>query len=62
MTLFEKTVQLLRETKKTQKQIAEETGLGYWWITTLSQGKVQDATVNKVQKLYEYLSGKKLVV
>ena len=62
MTLFEKTVQLLKETKKTQKQIAEETGLGYWWITTLSQGKVQDASVNKVQRLYEYLSRKKLKV
>lgn len=62
MTLFEKTVQLLKETNKTQKQIAEETGLGYWWITTLSQGKVRDASVNKIQKLYEHLSGKKLVV
>lgn len=63
-TLKEKTQALawkrLRNT--TIKDLSDQTGLSPTWLHTFAQGKIKLADVGKVQKLYEFLTNKKLDV
>lgn len=43
-------------------QIYRETGLTPNWLSLLAQGKIAEPSVNKIQKLYEYLTGRPLEV
>ena len=40
--------------------IAAETNLTYDWLLKLKGDKIKDPSVNKIQKLYEHLSGEPL--
>lgn len=62
MTLYEKTKKLLAERPRTLelKQIAQETGIGFSWLRMFSAGNIKDPSVNTVERLYRYLSGKDL--
>lgn len=64
MTLYERTLELLRGRPEelTLSKICKETGLKIDWIAKFVQGKVTDPSVNKVQKLYEYLTKSTLKV
>ena len=42
-------------------QIALHTGLPQPWLRTLALGQIVNPSVNRVQKLYEHLSGRKLI-
>jgi hypothetical protein len=64
--LWEKTQELLRTTEKSMPQICIDTGLSYGWLMSAKYGKGKRGpvipSVEKAEKLYEYLSGKQLEV
>lgn len=62
ITLVEVTRELLtnRPITKTYNVIAEDTGLTFGWIQSFQLAVNEDYSSNRVQTLYEYLSGKKL--
>lgn len=60
-TLLARTRQLLQSTATSYLAIYNATGLTPNWLSSLAQKKLPNPSVNKVQKLYEHLSGKKLV-
>lgn len=49
-----------RPVTDTLDRIAEQTGLSRRWLTDFGSGTTEDAGVNKVQTLYEYLAKKEL--
>lgn len=58
MTLFEETLQLVRNDRGNWVQTAEKTGLKREWIAKLAQGKFDDPGVNKIEILHGHLSKK----
>lgn len=61
-TLLVKTLELLEKSDKPLQDIYAETGLPYHWLRSVSQGKTNKPSVNRVQYLYEYLSEKQLAI
>lgn len=56
-SLLEKTLDLLRNHRqKTLREIEDATELPYYWLRKMASGEIADPGVNRVQKLYEYLS------
>jgi hypothetical protein len=64
LSLFAHTVTMLRNRPAplTLRQISEETGLGEQWLSMILRKPDVDPGVKKTQTLYEYLSGKPLLV
>lgn len=58
-TLLEKTLMLMKRSQrqKTLPEISKDTGLPFYWLRKFASGDISDPSVNKVQILYEYLSG-----
>lgn len=62
-TLHERTLELLKASDKTNIQIYDATGIPYHWVSSFRLGKkAKNPSVNRVQKLYEFLSGKILTL
>ena len=67
-SLMRRTRQLLRESERSlpqifaDLQIAGVQDISYYWLRKFSSGGVDDPSVNKVQVLYEHLTGESLVV
>lgn len=62
-TLFQKARQLLIARQGiSYLAVYVDTGLDPSWLSQFASGKLKDPGVNKVQKLYEYLTGKRLEV
>jgi hypothetical protein len=61
-TLLERTRELLKEEAKsrTLMEIHKETELPFYWLRKVASGETKDPSVNRIQTLYEHLSGKKL--
>lgn len=61
-TLYDRTYALLRERMATTslQTISRESDLPYYWLNKISIGATKDPGVRRVQKLYEYLTGKPL--
>lgn len=60
--LLAETVRLLRARPTADHEaIADKTGLSKSWVEHLRKGRYKDPGVNKVQRLYEYLTGEKLL-
>ena len=59
-TLLKRTRTLLRHTTQTHADISEATGIPIAWINQFSVSRSQNPGVARVQRLYEYLSGKRL--
>jgi hypothetical protein len=57
-TLLDETVELLKEDKGDWRNTAVATGLGYDWLSSLSQGRIQDPGVKKIETLHRYLKEK----
>lgn len=57
--LRDKTLELLqnRSIQQTFQKIEEDTGLRVDWLSKLSQGQIPDPSSNRIETLYEYLSG-----
>lgn len=60
-TLVTNTRRLLQGTDASYLDIYNATKLSPSWLSLFAQGKVRDPSVNKVQKLYEHLSGRPLL-
>lgn len=58
--LLDKTKELLNSTGADLTDIAIETSVTYDWLVKLKGNRIKDPSVNKVQAVYEYLSGKPL--
>lgn len=61
-SLLKRTRALIAESGKTHMQICIATGLQVNWISGISSGRIRDPSVNRIQKLYEYLTGNKLAI
>ena len=58
-TLLERTMTLLKNSDKTVTVICQDTGISRRWINYLKAGEYSDPGVNKIEILYNYLSGKR---
>lgn len=61
-TLYQRTLQLLRDSNQTAVEIHIVTRIPFHWITKFATGAIPDPGVNRVQKLYEHLAGQSLEV
>ena len=60
--LMQRTRELLRTTDKKQFEIYDATGIQPNWLTRFSTGGIPDPGVNRIEVLYNYLSGTTLTV
>lgn len=61
-SLLQRTLELLKTTDETIPQIYVDTELPFYWLQSLREGRIKNPSVNRIQRLYEHLSGKKLEV
>lgn len=61
-TLYDKTMKLLEQDVRSLRQIAKEVKLPYDWLVGVRYKRIKNPSVNRIQKLYEYLSGQRLSV
>lgn len=59
-TLHARTRALLNNDKRTLDEISRASGLSVYWLQKFRTGQIHDPSANKVQRLYEYLTGKAL--
>lgn len=60
LSLADKTRTLLLLSKEDLTAIAALTNVSYDWLIKFKSNKIKDPSVNKVQSLYEHLSGSPL--
>lgn len=60
-SLLEETRRLLKESGKPLPNIYKDTDINFFWLKKFKAGDITDPSVNTVQKLYEYLTGKPLI-
>ncbi len=60
-TLMRETLRLLKARRETLVNISTETGIPFYWLRKFLGGEVDNPSVNRVQRLYEYLSGRTLL-
>jgi hypothetical protein len=53
--LLEKTLEMLRNCDLTLTEIATKSNLGLEWLKKLKAGLIPDPSVNKIQKLHDFL-------
>lgn len=59
--LLRATLELLDATsKESWPSYAEQIGCTYTWLVQLDKGNIKEPGINKIERLYELLSGKKL--
>lgn len=61
-TLLEKTVALLDADPRSSLEIHHASGLSFYWLRAMREGRARDPSVNRVQALYEFLTGTKLTL
>lgn len=62
LTLHAATLQLLHKSDESLLIIHKESKLPYYWLRKFSSGEIADPSVNRVQALYEYLTGRELTL
>jgi hypothetical protein len=62
-TLRDKTLELVRDRPRrlTYKELEKQTGLPYLWIQHFAQERYHDPSVNRVETLYTFLSGRAVI-
>jgi hypothetical protein len=60
-SLHEKTLRLLKESPKSTADIANGAEVNFYWLRKYRSGGFEDPSVNRVQKVYEYLTGTPLL-
>lgn len=61
-SLMTATLDLLKKDSRSLLQIYDETGVPFYWLRRFVTGGYKNPSVNRVQYLFEKLSGKKLNV
>lgn len=59
-TLLTRTIELIKNSDLSIDQLSFETRLPSGWIRKVCNGTLKDPSVNRIQELYEYLSGEKV--
>ena len=64
-TLCERTYRALRDrieasTEETVRDMAAQAGLDYYWLRQFSTGSIKDPSVNRIERLYHFLTGQTL--
>lgn len=59
-TLFLATWKKLKDDKRSLVKIYDETGIPFYWLKKFRNGEIKNPSVNRVQALYEHLTGSKL--
>lgn len=60
-TLLKRTWELIENKSSNDLvEIQSQTGIGYFWLLAFRKRKNKNPSVNKVQRLFEHLSGRKL--
>jgi hypothetical protein len=59
-TLIEATRKLLKNDPRSQPRIAEDLGVPFHWLKAFMADEIEAPSVNRVQYLYEKLSGHRL--
>ena len=54
-TLLDRTYRLLDKCDLSQSEIARRSGLGYDWVQSMCIRRIADPSVNKVQRLHDFL-------
>lgn len=61
-SLMKETLRLLKERGDiTLPAITNATGIPFYWLRKFSGGEIKDPGVNRVQCLWEFLAGRKLL-
>lgn len=61
-TLLEKTLDLLNDNVTPIRELSEASGLPYDWLIGIKYNRIKKPSVDRIQKLYEYLTGSTLAV
>lgn len=61
-TLIQRTRWLLRADPRGVLEVHKASGLPFYWLRKIYAGEINDPGVNRIQKLYEFLSGETLTV
>jgi hypothetical protein len=61
-SLIKRTRELLKSDKRKLHEIYRDTGIPFHWLRKFSADEIPNPSVNRVQYLYEKLSGKKIAV
>lgn len=61
-SLHATTLALLRACPIPPHELYQQAGVSFYWLKQFRDGAIVDPSVNRVQKLYEFLIGKKLEV
>ena len=56
------TVKLIKESPLTLPELYKESGVPFYWLRKFVNNEFKNPSVNRIQYLYQYLSGKKLVL
>lgn len=59
-SLMAATLDLLRGDERSTYRIARDGNFEYHWLAAFRRGTMKDPSVNRTQKLFEYLTGAKL--
>jgi hypothetical protein len=60
-TLMTETLRELRSRRASLIDIHRRTGLPFYWLRHFASEEIKDPSVNRVQALYEHLTGRKLI-
>lgn len=61
-SLLEATRALMQDDSEFVMDVFRETGIPFFWLRGFAKGQYKNPGINRIQYLYEYLSGKKLEV
>lgn len=61
-SLLHRTRTLLSRDTRSLLDLHKESGLPFYWLKKLSAGEIKDPSVNRIQRLYEFLSKRTLSV
>lgn len=61
-TLFIRTRELLLDEQRSLIEISEQSGIPFYWLKSFRRGESVGPSVNRVQHLYEFLTGSALRV
>lgn len=61
-SLIKATLNLVQKDGRNPVQLYRDTGLPFHWLTKFIHGDIDAPSVNRVQYLYEKLSGKKITL
>lgn len=61
-SLMQRTIELAKEKGESPIKLHQDTGLPFYWLKRFLEHGFKNPSVNRVQYLYEHLSGNKLAI